>query len=191
MTIFEYMSVASSLIVALTFAQGLRGLRSVLDQKRRYWVHAAWLFIKLANPVIFWWAMWRYHDYPEYWNMATFTVALVVPSLMYLQVYSLIGETSDRVNDWREHFYSQHKWFFGINILLAVLVFVSYLSIFNPAPVLLLPAIAYGIILVLSIAGYVSDNPRLHTFIASFVGGFTFLYYWIITFNPIALPQAG
>ena len=191
MTIFEYMSVASSLIVALTFAQGLSGLRSVLDQGRRYWVHAAWLFIKLANPVIFWWIMWSYHDYPEYWNMATFTVALLVPSLMYLQVYSLISEKPDRVNNWKEHFYSQRKWFFGINILLALLVSVSYLNLFDPGPVLLLPAIAYGTILVLSIAGYLSDNSRLHAFIALFVGGFTFFYYWIITFNPISLARGG
>jgi hypothetical protein len=41
MTLFEYMSVAMSLIVALTFAEGLRGLRSALDPERRYWVHAA------------------------------------------------------------------------------------------------------------------------------------------------------
>ena len=191
MTIFEYMSVASSLIVALTFAQGLKGLRSVLDRERRYWVHALWLFIKLANPIIFWWAMWSYHDYPEYWNMAHFTVVLVVPSLMYLQVFSLVSEAPHLVTSWREHFYSQHKWFFGLNILLGVLVSIQFLNIFDPAPILILPTVVYGIITVLSIAGYASENPKLHAFIALFVGGFTFIYYWIVTFTPITLPRGG
>jgi hypothetical protein len=62
MTLFEYMSVAMSLIVALTFAEGLRGLRSALDPERRYWVHAVWLLLKLYNPVMFWWYTWGVPD---------------------------------------------------------------------------------------------------------------------------------
>ena len=95
------------------------------------------------------------------------------------------------VTSWREHFYSQHKWFFGLNILLGVLVSIQYLNIFTPAPIVILPTVFYGIITVLSIAGYVSENPKLHAFIASFVGGFTFIYYWIVTFTPMTLLMGG
>jgi len=41
MTLFEYISVAVSIIIALTIAEGLRGLRSALDSSRRYSIHNA------------------------------------------------------------------------------------------------------------------------------------------------------
>ena len=108
MTLFEYMSVAISLIVALTFAEGLRGLQCALHPGQRYVIHVAWLFIKLSNPIIFWWFVWGYRDNPEYWNFATYSLALVVPSLVYLQMLSLVSHAPHKVSDWKKHFYVSH-----------------------------------------------------------------------------------
>ena len=58
MTLFEYISVAISIIIALTIAEGLRGLQSALDESRRYGIHVLWVFIKLANPIVYWWSIW-------------------------------------------------------------------------------------------------------------------------------------
>lgn len=186
MTLFEYISVAISIIVALAIAEGLRGLRSALDSRRRYGIHVTWIFIKLANPMFYWWAIWGYRDFPEYWNMGTFTYVLMMPSIMYLQLNSLVSNNPDQIEDWRKHFYSQRRWFFGLNTVLAVLAGFNFTNVFLPAPPIVLPIVAYTFIGVLSIAGFVSDNPRLHAVIAITVAVFSFVYYWIILFRPFS-----
>ena len=97
LTIFEYISVAVSIIVALAIAEGLRCLRSALDSSRLYCIHATWIFIKLANPIFYWWAMWGLSEVPEYWNMSTFTFVLIMPSIMYLQLHFLVSSNPDQV----------------------------------------------------------------------------------------------
>jgi hypothetical protein len=72
MTLFEYISVAVSIIIALAIAEGLRGLRSALDSNKRYGIHVTWIFIKLANPIFYWWGIWGLRDFPESWNMGSF-----------------------------------------------------------------------------------------------------------------------
>ena len=184
MTIFEYISVAISIIVALAIAEGLRGLRSALDPSRRYGIHATWIFIKLANPIFYWWAIWGLSENPEYWNMGTFTYVLMMPSIMYLQLHSLVSDNPDQIEDWRSHFYSQRRWFFGLNTLLAALAGFNFTNVFISAPPSPFPIIAYTFIGVLSFAGFISDNTRLHAFIAITVAVFSFIYYWVILFRP-------
>lgn len=62
MTFFEYITVAVSIVLALAVARSIDGLRSALESNRRYWVHFAWVVIKLCNPIIFWWGIWGYRD---------------------------------------------------------------------------------------------------------------------------------
>jgi hypothetical protein len=187
MTLFEYMSVAMSLIVALTFAEGLRGLRSALDPERRYWVHAAWLFLKLYNPILFWWYTWGFRDIPDYWNLGTYTMSLVTPSIMYLQVYSLVSDRPYKVTNWREHFFSQRRWFFGLNIMLGILVILVWSNLLTPAPARLVPVAGYGLITALSVIGFITDNPKIHTVIVTLSIGFNIIYVVGATFSPLVL----
>jgi hypothetical protein len=184
MTLFEYISVAISIIIALAIAEGLRGLRSALDSSRRYVIHAMWIFIKLANPIFYWWTIWGLKEFPEYWNMGTFTYILIMPSIMYLQLHSLVSSNPDQVKDWREHFSNQRKWFFGLNTLLAAMAGFNFTNLFISAPPNALPIIAYTLIGVLSIAGFISHNRRLHAVIATTVAVFSLVYYWMILFQP-------
>ena len=184
MTIFEYMSVAIAIIVALAFAEGLRGLQSALEPSKRYGIHVTWIFIKLANPIFFWWGTWSLRDIPDFWNMGTFTMLLIMPCIMYLQLHSLVSDNPDQVEDWRTHFYAQRRWFFGLNVLLGCFAILIYANIFVPAPPQLFPIAAYGLISALSIAGFVSDSTKLHAAIVFIVAAFTFFYYWIGTFQP-------
>ena len=184
MTLFEYISVAVSIIIALAIAEGLRGLRSALDSRRRYVIHVTWIFIKLDNPIFYWWATWGYRDFPEAWNMGTFTFVLIMPIIMYLQLHSLVSKDPEEIDDWRKHFYNQRRWFFGLNTLLAIFAVTSFTFVFVPASPQLFPMIAYTFIGALSIAGFMSDNARLHGFIATVVAVFTFFYWWVISFRP-------
>ena len=186
MTLFEYMSVAISLIVALTFAEGLRGLQCALHPGQRYVIHVAWLFIKLSNPIIFWWFVWGYRDNPEYWNFATYSLALVVPSLVYLQMLSLVSHAPHKVSDWKKHFYDQRRWFYGLNIIAGVLVVLLWSNILLDAPTQLFPTVGYSLLTALSVAGFVSANPKLHAVIVSVTGAFTVFLYGVLTFEPIS-----
>ena len=184
MTLFEYISVAVSIIIALAIAEGLRGLRSALDSRKRYGIHVTWIFIKLANPIFYWWATWGYRDFPEAWNMGTFTFVLIMPSIMYLQVHSLVSNDPYKIDDWRKHFYDQRRWFFGLNTLLAVCAVISFTYVFVPVSPQVFPIAAYTLIGAFSFAGFISDNARLHSVIVITVAIFTFFYWWVISFRP-------
>ena len=176
-----------SLILALTFAEGLRGLRSALQPDRRYGVHVAWLLLKITNPMAFWWATWSYRDISEYWNFATYSLALIIPALIFLQVSSLVGDTPYQVRDWRKHFYEQRRWFFGINILAGLLAMTVW-SGFIPSSIgRLVPTLGYAFLTLLSVVGFVSENSRLHGVIVAASIGFNLLYYGLVTFRPVTL----
>ena len=53
MTQFEYVTVAVSMILALSFARLLGALGHVLAPGRRYWIHALWCLIMLPAPLGF------------------------------------------------------------------------------------------------------------------------------------------
>jgi hypothetical protein len=53
MTLFEYLSAAFSLVLALGVSRGLNGVRSTFMVNRRYWPHVIWLTTKLLNAVAF------------------------------------------------------------------------------------------------------------------------------------------
>ena len=186
MTLFEYMSVAISLIVALTFAEGLRGLQNALRPDQRYPIHAAWLFIKLSNPIIIWWSLWGYRDNPEYWNFATYSLALIVPSIVYLQMLSLVSHAPHKVTDWKQHFYNQRRWFFGLNVILGALVVFLWSNLLLDAPAQLFPMVGYSILVALSVAGFVSANSKLHGVVVSVTGAFTLFFYGVLTFEPVS-----
>jgi len=185
MTLFEYMSVAVSLIAALAFAEGLRGLHSALMPDRRYIIHALWLIQKLLAPATFWWAMWGFRNANDYWNFGTYFMTLSIPALLYLQIASLVGDTPYQVKNWRIHFYDQRKWFFGINILLCILAVIAWSGIFSAFAIRILPTAVYLALILLSIIGYFTDNPKVHGVIVSTALGFNVLYHSFATFNPV------
>lgn len=187
MTVFEYMSVAISIVVALTIAEGLRGLRSALQPDRRYGIHVAWLLVKITTALLFWWALWGYRDVPEYWNLFTYSLALFIPALLFLQVSSLVGDTPYQVTNWRTHFYSQRKWFFGIQVIAGALASIVWTGFIPASAARLIPALSYAFLTVLAIVGFFSENPRVHGVIVSIAVIFNILYYGLATFQPVTL----
>ena len=189
MTLFEYMSVAISLIVALTYAEALRGLRIVMHPDRRYWVHSAWLIIKLSNPITFWWVIWGLRDFPDFWNFRTYLLALIIPGIVFMQVISLLSDNPASIGDWREHFYDQRRWFFGLNAAVGGALILWLIVIYSSTSltVQVVPIIAYASITVLSLAACFIENPRFHATFVSLVGGFIVLYFGVIGYSPDGL----
>jgi hypothetical protein len=166
MTLFEYISGAISIVLALAVARTVDGLRSSIEPGRRYWVHATWVILKLMEAPSFWWGMWGYRD-ASTWNIVSFTLALALPLILYLQVTGLVGRQPELVSDWRRHFNEQRKWFFGTNICLGVVVFglqatLSVVPADLPSAIL---NIGVLIAVIFSVVGIASENPKVHAVI--------------------------
>ena len=62
MSEFEFISVGVSIVLALSVARLLEGLRDSFDPSRRYWIHSLWLVNKLVNTLLLYWGAWVYRD---------------------------------------------------------------------------------------------------------------------------------
>jgi hypothetical protein len=169
--------------MALAIARAIDGVRSVFSKDRRYWLHAAWVVVKLAGPIIFWWSFWRFRDIP--WNIFSFTLALAWPAVLYLQVTSLVTRQPELIPDWRAHFYNQRRWFFGANICLTLIPFGIRLFLgFNPfaGP----EGIASVVTLAYSVVGFATDNEKAHGVVVALAALTIILGYFV----PGAAPRA-
>jgi hypothetical protein len=184
---FEFIIIAYSLVMALIIARGLTGVRSALMAQRRYWPHATWLFIKLLNPVVFWWVVWAYRDVGVNWNILMFLLNLTFLSIIYLQIESLVGNDPKQTKNWREHYYAERVWFFSLNALASILMIIIFSNIgFSVEPDY--RGIGWSFFVVTySIICVVTENSKVQAVIAAIalLGILAFIFTMI---NPTSLP---
>ena len=160
MTQFEFITVMLSIVLALSIARCLDALPAAFAPSRRYWVHFTWIMVKLTNPVSYWWVMWTFHD-RESWSFPLFFGSLVAAGILYLQVVALATTNPQSVSDWRSHYYSKHRLFFGADVLFVVLVYFGLQVVMEApftGPISILMATIFGF----SAAATVSSSPKLH-----------------------------
>ncbi len=164
MTLFEFLSVAVSIVMALSAGQLLSNLREVFDPSRRYWVHAMWVAHLLILHILTWWSLWAYRDIQS-WNLVTFMVVLIPPGLLFVCTSALVPNSSSTVASWDAHFFEVRRWFFAARSLFLIgagfrtwfLLEKSLLE--SPTPV-------SAPILVLCIAGFLFPDRRLQGVVA-------------------------
>lgn len=161
MTLFEYISVAFSIVLSLSAAQLLSNIRSVLDPARRDWVHGLWMVHLLILHVYMFWSGWALRDIT--WNLGSFSLLLSAPALLYVTANALVP--SDRWESLREHFLANRTWFFTARGLL-VLVFwaVSYLLL--DIPLFIHGRLTGLLILAICAVGAASSNYRVQVVLA-------------------------
>jgi len=160
MTLFEYVTVAVSLVISLCVVRLLDGLRFAAARERRYWIHFLWLITKLLNCALYWWGLWATRESTS-WNFASFMWVLLFPGTLYLQCTALVTTTPGEIAGWREHFYSIRLWFFTINLVLIAHVSISS-TILLAVPLLDISRVPLAVVFLLNIVGLASANPRLH-----------------------------
>lgn len=160
MTLFEYVTVAVSIVLSFGVVRLLDGLRPSLEPGRRYWVHFLWIPTKLLNHALYWWGLWALHEAVT-WNLVSFVWILLFPATLYLQCTSLVTTDPAAVSSWREHFYKIRPWFFSINLFLIAHTFISSAIILR-LPVLHVSRIPLLVVFLLNVLGVKSANPRLH-----------------------------
>ena len=160
MTLFEYLSVAISVVLSLSAAQLLANLRAVFDPQRRYWVHALWVVLMLFIHVIYWWGFWAYRDV-ESWNLASFCLVLLNPGLLFVCSNALVLSQGSDQPSWEQHFFSVRRWFFVVLGLISAIAMLRN-RILLGLPIALPPLLLVGVCVV----GALSTNKRVHAALA-------------------------
>ena len=116
MSLFEYVSVMVSVVLALGIAQILTGIGAFLvaqERPRAYWLHGVWLTFFTLLHVNAWWYFWDLRSRPPDTILA-FVFTLLGPALIYLPTYVLLeGRFPSNA---REHFYRVRRPFFALCI---------------------------------------------------------------------------
>ena len=164
MTLFEYISVAFSIVLALGAASLLRALPSVFAHGRRYWIHATWVVALLFLHALAWWSLWSYSRV-ESWTLLTFLLVLLQPALLYLNASVLVGDAPEASESWRERFYRIRHWFFCVRVCYVTVIVLASWQILGVE--LLHPARAFGISHIgLSLIGIRTANERAQAVLA-------------------------
>ena len=164
MTLFEFISVAVSIVLALSAGQILLNLREVFDPTRRYWVHAVWVTQVLIIHVLVLWSLWAYRDIQS-WNLATFIIILVPAGILFVMTSALVPNSSSTVTSWESHFFEVRRWYFAARILFIIGAgFRSWFIL--DKPILESPTPVSLLVAVLCIAGFVIANRRFQSVLA-------------------------
>ncbi len=158
MTLFEYLSVAFSIVLSLSAAQILSSVRAVLAADRRYWVHVGWIAVTLYAHVIIWWEFWALREV-EHWTLMSFMVALISPGLLFVASNALTDAGTTK--KWEDHYFaSRGSFFVPMATLLLYSLFRDAFLLGNPVVVLRnLPEVAMTI---LCLIAWRSTDRRLH-----------------------------
>ena len=164
MTLFEFVTVAVSIVLSFGIVRLLDGLRPTFDESRRYWVHAIWVVITLNAHVLTWWTQWSLARDVE-WNYGRFLWLLVGPGILYLMSTALVTDAPRAVPSWRDHYFEIRRWFFGAAALLNLNVHLTSYFLYG-RPLLTTESLAGASILGITLLGFWSSNPRHHGMIA-------------------------
>lgn len=111
MTLFEYISIATSLILSFSLARTLTNLAPIFASQRRYWVHSAWVFVLLVYHASLFWQLWLYQGV-EVWRLMEFLLLLMGPIMLLIGVSLLVP--TEAVSDYRAYFESIRRPFYSV-----------------------------------------------------------------------------
>jgi hypothetical protein len=164
MTIFEFLMVLISIVLALGVAQLLRGLGVYVRSRRRFAPAVIWGLTLFYIHLQMWWSQWDLRVIEE-WNQFLFLYDVASLSLLYLaaQFVMPVGVTTE--TDWEEQFFSMRRWFFGTSVVLGlnnviwsmVLLGIPFAHPYRIAQITLVGILALGLV--------ISDR-RVHLWIA-------------------------
>lgn len=173
MTLFEFLMVAVSIVLALGLVRLVDGLGSALDAERRYWVHLAVVVYLIATHLLYWWSLWYYHEGVD-WNFGFFAFVVLGALLLYFAASCQIPRDAAAIRSWKEHYFRIHRLFYLVASGFVVHVVVGLLLLRDsPFPLAFLSAAIGG--LSLNLVGAFSGSERVHQVLVILVGTFILL----------------
>ncbi len=120
MTIFEFLSVAASIVLALGLSTLITSIPYVFDARKRDWLHALAFVALVAGHILAWWRIWPLNSVAN-WNILGFAILMGTPLSLYLAATALVSNNPNQVESWKKQFSERSRWFFSA--LVAVWVF--------------------------------------------------------------------
>ena len=183
MTLFEYLSVAVSIVLSLSAAHILGNLRAVFEPATRYWIHALWVVISLFIHLLVWWGFWAYRIV-ESWNLATFALVLLNPGILFVASTTLVLDRSGLDRNWEQHFFDIRRSFFATFGLIAPGAVLRDWILFG-TPVVSSGHLPEMFITVFCAIAWASTNRRVHAVLTLATG------VVLITFTASIWLQPG
>jgi len=160
--LFEYLSIAYSLVFSFALIRLVAGLPLAFDASRRYWVHIVHVCLGVFAALSLFWTHWSSREVE--WTFPAFLLNLAGPGMIYFLSCALIPDEPSSVQSWRDYFFSARRRYFGGLCAWAALMVVNT-TIFFGVPLLHPVRIVQVGIMALGLAGLASDHPRTHGFI--------------------------
>jgi len=120
LTIFEFLSVAASIVLALGLSTLITSIPYVFDARKRDWLHALAFVALVAGHILAWWRIWPLNSVAN-WNILGFAILMGTPLSLYLAATALVSNNPNQVESWKKQFSERSRWFFSA--LVAVWVF--------------------------------------------------------------------
>jgi hypothetical protein len=117
MTLFEYISIATSLILSFSLARTLTNFAPIFASEHRYWVHSSWVLAILVNHVHLFWQIWLYQGV-EVWTLVEFVLLLMGPIMLLIGASLLVPVAA--VPDYRIYFESIRGPLYSVLIVISV-----------------------------------------------------------------------
>lgn len=120
---FSYLSYLTSIVLALGITRLFTGLGKLLQVRGHvhiYWVQLLWALNVFLYMVLIWWILYRWHAQQE-WNFFLFLFILLSPSITFLECVLLFPDEMTAPANLKQHFFANHRWFFLLAALLALL----------------------------------------------------------------------
>ncbi len=108
MTIFEYLSVAASIVLALGISKLVSSVRHVFAPGRRDWLHVVLFAYLFLAHLLQWWRFWPLHDVLS-WNFIQFLIVIGSPICLYLAAAVLVSDAPSEVHSWRNQLAEVHR----------------------------------------------------------------------------------
>jgi hypothetical protein len=162
MSELEFILIGVSMVLAIALGKLLEGVVDISGDPSRYWVHSGWVLSRLMGVVLYFW-VFRAAVIGQMgieWTFGKFFLAMGGPVTTFMQAHLLLAIDRNVSKDWRSHFYSVRRRFFLFAIVQQAVNIENSITFDIPAS-----APAFLLLMVLSIAGIVWSNPRLHAFI--------------------------
>ena len=149
-----------SIILGLGLTLVLRGVSRLMRSPRPEVTVVLWavflVFLYLQN----WWAFWDLSAVSE-WNMFSFMFIALYTCVLYAMSELMLPMASTPETDWKAHFLSIRRWYFGLLVLLAVLAVLQTRYLLG-VPLLHPYRLVQVSVIVLAVVGWFNADIRLH-----------------------------
>ena len=162
MFLFEYLSVAVSIVLSLALVRLISGLRSIAESNSRHWIPLTWIGTSIGLCLAHWWTSWSFRE--AQWTFATFVLMILGPAILYFIATVLIPDDRASVVDWKGHFLEKRTQFYGALMAYMALGTVDGYLILG-APLFAPARIGQITGFILAMNGLIVKKPSIHAFI--------------------------